>query len=66
MTYMRLVRFTLTPANMSQASVIANDLIPAIKQQPGCLNAWFFSGSTDGDCGLSVRWDGARVSKLVK
>ena len=57
MTYMRLVRFTLTPENASQAGVIANDLIPAIKEQPGCLSAWFLGGDKDGECGLSVHWD---------
>ncbi len=57
MTYMRLVRFTLTPATASQAEIIGNDLVPTIKQQPGCLSATFLGGGADGECGLCVHWD---------
>lgn len=36
---------------------MADDLVPAIKQQPGCLSAVFFGGGEDGECGLCVLWD---------
>ncbi len=53
---LRLVQFMLDQRAGSQAQALANDLIPAIKQQPGCLSAVFF-GSSDGDCGMCVLWD---------
>ena len=55
--YLRLVRFTLTEGNRSGAQAIAGDLIPAIKQQPGCQSAVYFGGGEDGECGLCVLWD---------
>jgi quinol monooxygenase YgiN len=58
MEYIRLVRFTLSQSSLSQASIMAQDLIPAIKQQPGCLSAFFFGGGDDGECGICVQWDG--------
>ncbi|MEX1194777.1 MAG: hypothetical protein WD904_14480 [Dehalococcoidia bacterium] len=36
---------------------MADDLIPAIKQQPGCMSAMFFGGGEDGESGLCVLWD---------
>ena len=54
---LRLVRFTLDQQSRSQAQTLANDLITAIKQQPGCLSAVFFGGGNDGDCGMCVLWD---------
>jgi hypothetical protein len=56
-SYMRLVRFTLSPAGRSQAQPMADDLIAAIKEQPGCADATFFGGGADGECGLCVHWD---------
>jgi hypothetical protein len=52
--YLRLVRFKL--ADGSRAQAIADDLVPAIKVQPGCESAVFFGGD-DGECGLCVLWD---------
>jgi quinol monooxygenase YgiN len=54
--YMRLVRFKLSESGRVKAKAIADDVIPAIKEQPGCLSAVFFSGD-DGDSGLCVMWD---------
>ena len=54
---LRLVRFKLSDGNQSRAQSLANEIIPAIKQQPGCLKAVFFGGGSDGDCGMSVLWD---------
>ena len=56
--YLRLVRFTLSEGNRSHAQAMASDLIPAIKQQPGCMSATFFGGGEDGESGLCVLWDG--------
>ncbi len=55
--YLRLVRFSLSEGNRSGAQATASDLIPAIKQQPGCQSAVFFGGGDDGECGLCVLWD---------
>jgi quinol monooxygenase YgiN len=54
--FLRLVRFTLAASARSRAEAIAEDLIPAIKQQPGCLSAVFYGGGTDGECGICVLW----------
>ncbi len=53
---LRLVRFTLDQRSSAQAQTLANELIAAIKQQPGCLSAIFFGGN-GGDCGMCVLWD---------
>ncbi|MDP9237608.1 MAG: hypothetical protein M3P30_09480 [Chloroflexota bacterium] len=55
--FLRLVRFTLSKSSHSQAQAIASDVIPAIKQQPGCVSAIFFGGGEDGESGLCVLWD---------
>ena len=39
MMYLRLVRFNLSAEGRSKAQAMADDLIPAIKQQPGCQSA---------------------------
>ena len=54
---LRLVRFTLDQRSNSQAQTLANELISAIKQQPGCQSAIFFGGGSGGDCGMCVLWD---------
>lgn len=55
--FLRLVRFTLSEGARPRARTMADDLIPAIKQQPGCLSAVFFGGGADGEGGLCVLWD---------
>jgi hypothetical protein len=55
--YLRLVRFTLSEKGRSRAQIMASDLIPAIKQQAGCISATFFGGGEDGEGGLCVLWD---------
>jgi quinol monooxygenase YgiN len=55
--FLRLVRFTLSEGSRSNAQDMANDLIPAIKKQPGCQSAVFFGGGDDGVSGLCVLWD---------
>ncbi len=57
MAYVRIVRFRLSPAHHPYAQAMAEDLVPAIKAQPGCL-AVSFSGGDDGECGLVVHWEG--------
>lgn len=54
--FLRLVRFTLSPEGRGRARAMADELIPAIKQQPGCKSAVFFGGD-DGECGICVLWD---------
>ena len=55
--YLRLVRFKLSEGGRLKAPTMANDLVSAIKQQPGCVSAVFFGGGDDGDSGLCVLWD---------
>jgi quinol monooxygenase YgiN len=55
--YLRLVRFTLSEEGRARAQAMADDLIPAIKQQPGCVSAAFFGGGEDGESGVCVLWD---------
>ena len=55
--FLRLVQFTLSEDGRSQAQSMADDLIPAIKQQAGCVHAAFFGGGPDGESGLCVFWD---------
>jgi len=54
--YLRLVRFNLSAESRATAQAMASDLVPAIKQQPGCMSAAFFGGE-DGEDGLAVLWD---------
>lgn len=55
--FLRLVRFTLAEGARSHAQSIADDLIPAIKRQSGCLSAVFYGGGADGASGICVVWD---------
>jgi quinol monooxygenase YgiN len=55
--YLRLVQFTFTDAGRAHAKAIAPFIVDAIKQQPGCLSALFFSDATDGRSGLCVQWE---------
>jgi hypothetical protein len=36
---------------------LVDDLVPAIKSQPGCAGATFFTNKSDGESGLIVMWD---------
>jgi hypothetical protein len=54
--FLRLVRFKLSDSGRPLAQDMANDLVSAIKQQPGCASAVFFGGD-DGESGLAVLWD---------
>jgi quinol monooxygenase YgiN len=56
MSYLRLVRFRFSEGWRSHAQAMADDLVPAIKEQPGCLSAVFFSDD-EGSSGLAVLWD---------
>ncbi len=55
--YVRLVRFTFGPGKQEEAQALADDLVPAIRSQPGCLNVSAFGSNNDGEYGLYVRWD---------
>jgi hypothetical protein len=54
---LRLVQFTLIEGALSRAQAMADDLISAIKQQPGCLSAIFYGGGADGESGMCVLWE---------
>jgi quinol monooxygenase YgiN len=54
---LRLVQFTLSERARERAQAMADDLISAIKQQPGCLSAIFYGGGADGESGICVLWD---------
>ena len=36
---------------------LVDDLVPAIKSQPGCAGATFFTNKSDWESGLIVMWD---------
>ncbi len=55
--YLRLVRFTLSQAGRPKAQAMADDLVGAIKEQPGCMSATFFGAGDDGESGICVLWD---------
>ncbi len=55
--YVRLVRFTFGPGKRAEAQSLADDLVPAIGEQPGCQGVTAFGDDTDGEYGLYVRWD---------
>jgi quinol monooxygenase YgiN len=55
--YLRLVQFTLSEGSRGKAQAMADDLISAIKQQPGCAHAAFFRSAEDGASGICVFWD---------
>jgi len=63
--FLRLVRFTLAASACSQAQAMAEDLIPAIKQQPGCLSAVFYGGGADGESGVCVLWASQEHAKAA-
>jgi quinol monooxygenase YgiN len=56
MRYARLVRFTCNPGDEAPAKMIAEDLAPQIRHQPGCEQVVVF-GDTNGDGGIFVLWD---------
>ena len=55
--YVRLVRFRYGPEGAAKATELADDLVPAIEQQPGCRGAICFGDASDGEYGLLVLWD---------
>lgn len=55
--YVRLVRFSFGPGKRAVAQALADDLVPAIREQPGCQSAVAFGDDQDGEYGLLVRWD---------
>jgi quinol monooxygenase YgiN len=55
--FARLVRFSLGPGKQTVAQALANDLVPAISELPGCRSAVVFADAGDGECGIFVLWD---------
>jgi hypothetical protein len=56
MRQIRVVRFRLNADRRGLDRVIADDMVPGLKQQPGCSGAYFASNG-DGECALVVLWD---------
>lgn len=57
MTYVRLVRFTLSPGRRKVAEAMASSLVPEILEQRGCRGATFFGDHETRQYGLFVLWD---------
>ena len=55
--YARLVLFSLNQNGVSKAQSLADDLVAAISEQPGCASVTFFGDAADGDHGLFVLWE---------
>lgn len=54
--YTRLVSFTLQNGKASVATDLARDLVPAIRQQPGCYAVTCFGDAESGQYFLYVLW----------
>ncbi len=55
--YVRLVRFSFGPGKRAVAQALADDLVPAIREQTGCQSVTAFGDDRDGEYGLVVQWD---------
>ena len=55
--YLRLVRISLEPGSQSNAHNLANEFVPAIKEQNGCSECVFFADDNTGDYGIVVLWN---------
>ncbi|MGH7859194.1 MAG: antibiotic biosynthesis monooxygenase [Candidatus Binatia bacterium] len=53
---LRLVQFSLGPEKRSVAEAIADEIVPAIRSQPGCEGCTFFADYEAGDYGIVVLW----------
>lgn len=53
--YVRLVRFRYGPGSEGKARELADDLVPAIENLPGCKGAVCFGDASDGEHGLHRR-----------
>jgi quinol monooxygenase YgiN len=54
--YIRLVQFSLGQGKRSAAQSVADKVIPAIREQPGCERAEFYLDDGSGDYGFIVLW----------
>jgi quinol monooxygenase YgiN len=50
------VRFALAPGKATVAQALAADVVPAIREQEGCLAATLFGDESSGEYGLYVHW----------
>ena len=57
--YARLVSFALQDDKQSVAAELARDMVPAIRQQPGCQAVTCFGDSGSGQYYLYVLWGSA-------
>lgn len=62
----RLVRFNLGPDKLSSAKVIFDDLVPAIKAQPGYKEVVAFGDKSTGSYGFSIIWESEEASENAK
>lgn len=57
---LRLVQFNM--ADRSAAEALANEIVPAIRSQPGCDRCVFFGDYEAGDYGLAVLWESQQAA----
>ena len=55
MAHIRIVRFQLNEANRSKAQAMGDNVVAAIRQQPGLEGVWFASDPF-GETALVVLW----------
>jgi quinol monooxygenase YgiN len=54
--YLRLVQFKVGKGKRSAAEAVADELLPAIRKQPGCERAVFFEDEAASEYGFVVLW----------
>ncbi len=57
---LRLVQFSL--GERSAAEALADEIVPAIRSQPGCDRCVFFADSETGDYGIAVLWQSQQAA----
>ena len=62
---LRLVQFSLGPDKRSVAEAIADEIVPAIRAQPGCNGCTFFADNESGDYGIVVVWNSKEAAEVA-
>jgi quinol monooxygenase YgiN len=57
---LRLVQFSF--AERSAAQALADEIVPAIRSQPGCERCVFFADYDAGDYGIAVLWESQQAA----
>ena len=60
---LRLVQFSL--GERSAAEALADEIVPAIRSQPGCERCTFFADYEAGDYGLAVFWESKEAAEAA-